>query len=356
MDDRVNQLRFTRRQFIRTAGVVGAGAGLTAACATLTTPTPAPEASGAAATDQMGMETAPVAQAEPDYQVIDAAHKAQVDKFLANIGKDDKFWGVELPFTMDGDTKVFELTCQNVDWEVEPGKVIKNAYTYDGIVPGPVIRVTEGDKVRVNVKNDMQLSTSIHWHGVLTPNKMDGVPYVTQEPITPGSTFVYEFVAKNPGSHMYHSHHDAAEQVTKGMMAAFIIEPKDKSKDPTYDQEYIIVLNDTGIGLTINGKSFPYTQPLTAKLGQKLRVRYMNEGLLIHPMHLHGIPQLVFSKDGYNLASPYWADTLNIAPGERYDVIVDCNEPGLWAYHCHILTHAESARGMFGMVTVLVIE
>jgi FtsP/CotA-like multicopper oxidase with cupredoxin domain len=353
MDDRVNQLRFTRRQFMRTAGVVGAGAGLTAACATLTTPTPAAEE---ATTDSMGMETAPVAQAEPNYQEIDALHKAKVDTFLANIGKDPTFWGQDLPYTLDGDTKVFEITAKIVDWEVEPGKVIKDAYTYNGVVPGPIIRVTEGDKVRVNVKNEMNLSTTVHWHGVLVPNKMDGVAYVNQEPIIPGQTFTYEFVARNPGSHMYHSHHDAAEQVTKGMMAGFIIEPKDKSKDPAYDKEFVMVLNDTGIGLTINGKSFPYTQPLTAKLGEKLRIRYMNEGLLIHPMHLHGIPQLVFSKDGWNLASPYTVDTLNIAPGERYDVIVDCNEPGLWAYHCHILTHAESARGMFGMVTVLVIE
>ncbi len=354
MDDRVNQLRYSRRQFIRTAGVIGAGAGLTAACATLSTPTPAPQA---ASSDQMGMETAvPVAQAAPDYQAIDAAHKAKVDTFLANIGKDPNFWGVELPYKMDGDTKVFDITAQNVDWEIEPGKAIQNAYTYNGIVPGPIIRVIEGDKVRVNVTNDMKVSTSVHFHGALVPNKMDGVPYVTQDPITPGTTFAYEFVAKNPGSHMYHSHHDAAEQVTKGMMAAYIIEPKDKTKDPAYDKEYIMVLNDTGIGLTINGKSFPYTQPLTAKPGQKLRVRYMNEGLLIHPMHLHGIPQLVFSKDGYNLPAPYYADTLVVAPGERYDVIVDCNEPGLWAYHCHILTHAESNKGMFGMVTVLAIQ
>jgi FtsP/CotA-like multicopper oxidase with cupredoxin domain len=143
-----------------------------------------------------------------------------------------------------------------VDWEVEPGKVIRNTYTYNGIVPGPIIRMTEGDKVRVNVKNDMKVSTTIHWHGVLTPNKMDGVTFVTQPPIEPGQTYVYEFVAKNAGSHMYHSHHDAAEQVTKGMMAAFIIDPKDKSKDPAYDKEYILVLNDTGIGLTINGKEF----------------------------------------------------------------------------------------------------
>jgi len=356
MDDRVNQLRFTRRQFIRTAGVVGAGAGLTAACATLTTPTPAAE-EAAATTDEMGMEmAAPVAQGEANYQEVDALHKAKVETFLANIGKDPNFWGQDLPYTMDGDTKVFELTAKNMDWEVEPGKVIKGAYTYNGVVPGPIIRVTEGDKVRVNVKNEMQLSTTVHWHGVLVPNKMDGVAYVNQDPIIPGQTFTYEFTARNPGTHMYHSHHDAAEQVTKGMMAGFIIEPKDKSADPAYDKDFVMVLNDTGIGLTINGKSFPYTQPMTAKLGEKLRIRYMNEGLLIHPMHLHGIPQLVFSKDGWNLASPYMVDTLNIAPGERYDVLVDCTEPGLWAFHCHILTHAESAKGMFGMVTVLVVE
>ncbi len=354
MDERVNQIRFSRRQFIRTAGVVGAGAGLTAACATLTTPTPAPEAT--AATDAMGMEAVPVAQTEPDYKAVDAAHKAKVDAFLANIGKDPNYWGVELPFKMEGDTKVFDVTAQNVDWDTGGGQVIKNAYTYNGIVPGPIIRVTEGDKVKVNVKNDMKVSTAVHFHGALVPNKMDGVPYVTQDPITPGTTFSYEFTAKNPGSHMYHSHHDAAEQVTKGMMAAYIIEPKDKSKDPAYDKEYIMVLNDTGIGLTINGKGFPYTQPLTAKKGQKLRIRYMNEGLLIHPMHLHGIPQQVFAKDGWNLPAPYTADTVNVAPGERWDVIVDCDEPGLWAYHCHILTHAESNKGMFGMVTVLAIE
>lgn len=355
MDERVNQLRFTRRQFMRTAGVVGAGVGVTAACANLSAPKPTTEAA-VPPSDSMsaGAAAAPVAQT-PDYKAIDAAHKAKVDTFLGNIGKDPNFWGVELPFTMDGDTKVFEVTAKNIDWETQPGTVIKGAYTYNGLVPGPIIRITEGDKVRINVKNEMQVSTSVHWHGVLVPNKMDGVGYVTQEPIIPGQTFTYEFVAKNPGSHMYHSHHDAAEQVTKGMMGAFIIEPKDKSKDPKYDKEYIMVLNDTGIGLTINGKSFPYTQPLAAKLGEKLRIRYMNEGLLIHPMHLHGIPQQVFSKDGYNLTTPYWADTLTVAPGERYDVLVDCNEPGLWAYHCHILTHAESAKGMFGMVTVLAI-
>lgn len=343
------EVHFSRRQFLRTASVAGAGLGLAAACAA-----PAPATEPAAMNDGMS-EAAPAPQATPDYKEMDRLHEEGVKKFLDNIGKDDIFWRKPLDFKMEGNVKVFEITCQQIDWEIEPGKKIR-AMTYNGIVPGPEIRITEGDTVRVVCKNEMTESTSIHFHGVLVPNKFDGVPYVTQPPITPGSTFTYEFVAKNPGSHMYHSHHNAAEQVTKGLIGAFIIEPKDKSKDPAYDKEYVMVLNDTGIGLTINGKSFPYTQPLTAKKGQKLRVRYMNEGLLIHPMHLHGMYQLVFAKDGMTLPAPYYADTLNIAPGERYDVLIDCEEPGLWAYHCHILTHAESSHGMFGMVTVLAIE
>jgi FtsP/CotA-like multicopper oxidase with cupredoxin domain len=185
---------------------------------------------------------------------------------------------------------------------------------------------------------------------------MDGVPYITQPPIKTGETFTYEFEARNPGSHMYHSHHNAAEQVTKGLLGAFIIEPADKSQDPESDADYTLILNDAGTGFSINGKSFPYTQPIVAKLGDKIRIRYMNEGLVIHPMHLHGLEQLVFAKDGWNLPQPYYCDTLNVAPGERYDVLVTCHTPGVWAFHCHILNHAESAHGMFGMVTAVVVE
>jgi FtsP/CotA-like multicopper oxidase with cupredoxin domain len=227
---------------------------------------------------------------------------------------------------------------------------------YNGRVPGPTIRVTEGDKVRVIVNNQMTQSTSIHFHGVHTVNSMDGVPYVTQPPIKPGASFTYEFVARPAGTHMYHSHHNAAEQVTRGLMAPFIIDPIDLVNEPRVDAEYVMVLNDAGVGLTINGKSFPATQPIVAKKGDRIRIRYMNEGLMIHPMHLHGMYQQVIAKDGAKLPAPYLADTLNIAPGERYDVIVDCQEPGAWAFHCHILTHAESNHGMFGMVTALVIK
>jgi FtsP/CotA-like multicopper oxidase with cupredoxin domain len=116
-----------------------------------------------------------------------------------------------------------------------------------------------------------------------------------------------------------------------------------------------MVLNDGPLGFTLNGKSFPATEPIVAKLGQVVRVRYMNEGLQIHPMHLHGIPQLVIAKDGFLLSDPHYEDTVLIAPGERIDVLINASELGTWAFHCHILTHVDSDEGMFGMVTALIV-
>lgn len=346
----MDQPTVSRRNFLSLAGLAGVGVvgAVTAACtpkAPAATPT-MPGMEGAGATPAHG-ET---------YQEMDDLHKQGVETFVANIGKEPNYWRTPLEPTLDGDVKVFEITCTEGKWNVTPEQAV-DAMMYNGLVPGPEIRVTEGDKVRVVCKNQMKnQSTSIHFHGVLMENKYDGVPYITQDPIIPGAEFAYEFTARNPGSHMYHSHHNATEQVTKGLMGAFIIEPKDKSLDPQVDADYTMVLNDSGIGLTINGRGFPHTQPIVAKLGDTLRVRYMNEGLLIHPMHLHGMPQQVIAKDGWPLPAPYLCDTLNIAPGERWDVIVKCEYAGIWAYHCHILSHAESAHGMFGMVTALVIQ
>lgn len=330
----------SRRNFMKAAGIAGLGS--LAACTNgnvqTTAATPTPEAGNQTMEEDM-----------------DAMHEAGVKTFLDNAGKNPAFWNTTMPFTEEDGFKVFDVICKETQWEVSPGSFIE-AFTYNGAVPGPQIRVVEGDKVRVRVKNEMVQSTAVHFHGVLVPNNMDGVPFITQPPIKTGETFVYEFEARNPGTHIYHSHHNATEQVTKGLFGPFIIEPKDRTVDPEYESDYIIVLNDTGLGLTINGRSFPYTQPILAKFGEKIRIRYLNEGLMIHPMHLHGIEQQVFAKDGWKLPQPYTCDTLNIAPGERYDVLVNCHTPGAWAFHCHILSHAESPKGMFGMVTALVID
>ncbi len=337
-----------RRDFLKIAGASGAvalGAGVVNAGA------PKPQIN-LGDTNGHGVS---VTQNQLSWQEMDAHHQEKVDIFVANIGKDPNFWGVPMEYEMDGDVKVFRITCQEVEWEVEPG-ITSVAMTYNGIVPGPEIRVTEGDRIRIVVTNEMTQSTAIHFHGLKIENSQDGVPMLTQPVIRPGDTFTYEFTTRNAGTHMYHSHYNSAEQVTRGLLGALIIEPKDKSREPVVDADYSLVLNDSGLGqFTFNGKSFPYTQPIIAKKGDRIRIRYFNEGLMIHPMHLHGLPQLVFSKDGYPLPMPFMCDTLNIAPGERYDVIVDCDEPGMWAFHCHILSHAEGPDGMFGMVTVLIV-
>jgi FtsP/CotA-like multicopper oxidase with cupredoxin domain len=188
------------------------------------------------------------------------------------------------------------------------------------------------------------------------PNSLDGVPYITQEPIKAGQTFSYEFTLRNSGTHMYHSHHNSMDQVNRGLLGAFIIDPKDKTTYPHYDREYIMVLNDLNLGFTINGKGFPATEALSARLGETILIRWINEGLMSHPMHLHGMPMKVIAKDGYPMAAPQLCDTLDVAPGNRYDVLVEATEPGAWAFHCHILSHAESEAGMFGLVTALIVS
>ncbi len=319
-----------------------------------------PPVSGSAAADPMNMApsvrttSAPAGTATPakDWQAMNQMHEAGVKTFLAQ--PKTIRGGQRMEYTMQDGIKVFDVTAKKVQWEVTPGQMVE-AYTYNGVVPGPEIRVTEGDKVRIRLKNDLgDEATAIHFHGLLIPNAMDGVPFITQPPINPGETFVYEFTARNPGSHMYHSHLDSAFQVTKGLLGAFIIEPKDKSQYPAFDKEYTMILGDGPLGYTLNGHGFPGTEVLTAHKGEKLLVRFMNEGLMIHPMHLHGMPMTIVAQDGY-VNTPYKCDTVNVAPGQRMDAIVDCTEVGAWAFHCHILSHAESEMGMFGMVTALVV-
>ena len=265
------------------------------------------------------------------------------------------------PEILPDGTKRFELTAAVTDWEVEPGVVVK-AWTYNGVVPAPEIRVEVGDRVQVVLTNDLPTATSIHYHGVRVPNEMDGVPPYTQDAIPPGTEFTYEFEAIEPAVGIYHSH-SGAEQVLDGLFGAFLIGDMtipdvlvERGIDHV-DQEVNMVLNDAGvIGLSLNGKSFPATQAYTAKVGDVMMVHYFNEGVLAHPMHLHQPIGWVIAKDGKELLVPMPGDTINIAPGERYTVVYEIQDPGVWAWHCHILTHAERADGMFGMVTALVVE
>ena len=299
--------------------------------------------------------TAPAAPAPTARQradTMDAMHEKGVKAFPAKTeGKGNQ------PFEprIEKGVKVYDLTAEEIQWEVEPGRKAK-AWAYNQQVPGPQIRVREGDRVRVNLTNKLPESTVIHFHGLELPNNQDGVPFITQPPVKPGESYTYEFTVPNAGSHMYHSHHNAAFQVGMGLLGAFIVEPRQRLASQRVDVDYVMVLNDGSHGYTLNGKSFPATEPVVCKQGQTVRLRFMNEGMMIHPMHLHGMHMTVIAKDGWDQPAPWKCDTLNIAPGERWDVLVKATNPGTWAFHCHILPHAESEHGMFGMVTALVVQ
>ena len=299
-----------------------------------------------------------------DWEALDDEMLNSVMEFPAETeGKGNQ--RLEPEVLADG-TKRFELTAEIVEWEVEPGKFV-DAWTYNGMVPGPYIKVDVGDKVQVHVQNDLPGGTDVHWHGIRTPFEMDGVSPISQDLIRPGEDFLYEFTAERKAVGMYHAHHMGHTQIPNGMLGVIQIGDVDLPRGRTISgiqipadlevaQEIPMVLNDAGvIGLSLNGKSFPATEPVVVKNGEWVLVHYLNDGMQTHPMHLHQFPQLVVAKDGIALDNPYWGDTINVAPGERYSVLAKADTVGTWVWHCHILNHVEREEGMFGMVTAMVV-
>lgn len=266
-----------------------------------------------------------------------------------------------LAYVMDGTTKVFTLKAEHFQWEVLPGEFV-DAYGYAGAdgqasVPGPLIRVTEGDNVRINFTNELPESTVIHFHGPKLPNSMDGVGDVTQKLIAPGETFVYEFTASPSGTFMYHTHHNSALQEAKGLYGVFQVDPKDGPRIQA-DAEFFQVLSEMSGYYMINGKSFPATDPIEAKLGDRVLIHLVNLGQMTHPMHMHGHPFQIVGTDGYPVPEEQalTKDVINIGPGERYDLLMTANNPGTWLFHCHILSHVQNhgvePGGMLSIVKI----
>lgn len=254
--------------------------------------------------------------------------------------------------------KVFNLDVSLIKWNILPELQVAG-YAFNRQIPGPRIQVTEGDRIRMIVKNDLPEATSVHWHGMILPNGMDGPADITQKPIQPGESFTYEFTVKQPGTYFYHSHKDIDRQQTLGMYGALIVEPKDKSKIPPYNKDVAIQLQEWTVkqgytfpampmeGLmpnffTINGKAYPATETVNAKVGEKIRFRFIgSNNAFIHPMHIHGGPFKIIETDGnlVPVAAQIQKDTINIAPGERYDVIWTARDKGKWLLHCHVAHH-----------------
>jgi FtsP/CotA-like multicopper oxidase with cupredoxin domain len=261
------------------------------------------------------------------------------------------------PSSDDVGVKVFHLTMAAKTIGVAPG-VTKEAYTFNGTVPGPVLRVTEGDRVRIVVTNDLSFPTAVHWHGMILPNEQDGVPGITQPFIEPGEQYTYEWTAVATGTHWYHSH-TSGRHIGKGLYGALEVMPK--VGDFKADRDYRLLLGDSDLGFVLNGKMFPSTTPLVSKVGETVRLRIINAGDQVHAMHLHGVPFDVVAQDGNRMAVPVRMDTLTISPGQTYDILAKQVNPGRWLLHCHIFAHSHKSgdehehgdSGMTGMVTTL---
>ena len=271
--------------------------------------------------------------------------------------------GWTLPFRMNNGVKEFHLVAEPVVREMAPGFMV-NMWGYNGQSPGPTIEVVEGDRVRIFVTNRLPEHTTIHWHGQRLPNGMDGVGGLNQPQIQPGKTFVYEFVARRPGTFMYHPHADEMTQMAMGMMGMWITHPK--GRHPLIndvDRDYCFLLNafdvepgsmtpkiNTMLDFNIwsfNSRVFPGISPLVARLGERVRMRVGNLTMTNHPVHVHGIEFEVTGTDGGPVPkSARWPEvTTDIAVGQMRQIEFLADEPGDWAVHCHKSHHTMGAMG-----------
>lgn len=254
-------------------------------------------------------------------------------------------------YTLDKDgAKHFTMTAQQVMWQPIKGHKVL-AWTLDGTVPGPMLRATTGDHVRITIVNHLPEATTIHWHGLEVPSEDDGVPSLGMKPIEPGQSYTYDFTIRDQdaGTHWYHSHFDDHTQMSGGLYGAFLIAPRPGS--PQYqpimnadraDVDQTLFVGMLGSYYVINGKSFPETQPVIVKHGQTVHLRLIgSDTQMIHPMHLHGHSFQIVAEDGHLVPAPITRDTVSVAPGESYDIsFYAWADPGsVYPLHCHISSH-----------------
>jgi len=258
----------------------------------------------------------------------------------------------DLPFTMDGSTKVFHLIAEVVKQQISPLKTI-DAWGFNGSAPGPTIQVNQGDHVRVVFENRLPEPTSVHWHGFEDTIQNDGMPGISQDPVKPGGRFIYEFNIHQAGTYFYHSH--MAMQEMAGMLGAFIMHPKEPYQ-PYCDKDFLILLQEYAVlpnntvpntmnmefnWLVFNGKAGPATTPLIVRLGDRVRIRFVNLGMDHHPMHLHGHTFYTTGTEGGRIPEAAWwpGNTVLVGVAQARDVEFVANNPGDWMIHCHLPHH-----------------
>jgi len=267
--------------------------------------------------------------------------------------------GKTLPWTMKDGVKEFRLVAEPVEREFAPGMKVK-CWGYNGQSPGPTIEAVEGDRVRIFVTNRLPEHTTVHWHGILLPNGMDGVGGLNQPHIKPGETYVYEFTLRQNGTHMYHPHADEMVQIAVGMMGLFVIHPREPA---SADRDFALLLHEWAVHpgtyrpdpsimldfnmFTFNGRIFPGTEPLVAKTGDRVRIRIGNLSMDEHPIHLHGYTFNVTGTDGGAIPlSAQWPEVTILVPvGATRTIEFVADAPGDWAFHCHKSHHTMNAMG-----------
>ncbi|TFW09359.1 copper oxidase [Oxalobacteraceae bacterium OM1] len=269
--------------------------------------------------------------------------------------------GWSLPWRMNNGVKEFHLVAEPVVRELAPG-MKANLWGYNGQSPGPTIEVVEGDRVRIFVTNRLPENTSIHWHGQRLPNGMDGVVGLNQPPIKPGKTYVYEFVARRPGTFMYHPHADEMTQMAMGMMGFWVTHPKDPKFMPV-DRDFVFLLNNFDIEpgsytpkvntmldfnlFAFNSRVFPGIDPMVVRQNDRVRIRFGNLTMTNHPLHIHGHEFEVTGTDGgWIPPARRWPEVaVDVAVGQMRAIEFIADAPGDWAFHCHKSHHTMNAMG-----------
>jgi len=275
------------------------------------------------------------------------------------VNKYDKFYEEK-----DG-VKHFYFWIEEKEQEILKGVMIP-VWSFNGSVPGPEIRVQQGDHVKVHFRNTSSQPHSIHFHGQLgLDQKNDGVP-ATSHAVPPQQEYTYEFIADSTGTLMYHCHVATYNHLDMGMYGPFVVEPKGETK--TWTKEFNLMLDDWSTTIdpfasptkreynyfTVNGKAFPETEAVEGKVGETIKLRFYNVGYRSFSMHSHGYGMLVTHLDGFPLAQPYTRDTLTMGPGERYDVLITVRE-GIFPWHDHQLENTLNNGEYLGGATFLVI-
>ena len=320
----------SRRNFLKKSGLLGAG--LLASTKI------------ASAQHQGHVPTQQQPQAQPKTNVGQVSSGGNVLVETPDVAK--------LPWTMEGDVKVFRLTAEVVKTQINPMKEIY-AWGYNGSVPGPTIEVNEGERVRILFQNKLPEATTVHWHGLEVPPKMDGVPFISQPMVEPGGTFTYEFTLYQNGTFFYHSH--MAMQEMMGMIGFFIIHPKEPYT-PHCHKDFGLILQEWALlpnnpvpnslamefnWLTLNGKAGPATTPMIVKQGERVRIRMVNLGMDHHPMHIHGNQVYVTGTEGGRIPESRWfrENTVLVGVAQARNMEFDAIYPGDWMLHCHLPHH-----------------